>query len=149
VHSTRVILSLQCSTEVPTVQGMTAARAQDRIESAGLSATFDPKPDRPTDCTVERQDEMTHAKPGSEIALGVSCPLTQRAADGAAQRVVKKDARLKKRRYELDSCLVVTDEEAECGLTFMKRRGVECDATIRVTQSGDTPKATQRDTNCN
>jgi hypothetical protein len=145
---TKVILVLRCSVEVPDVEELTAADARDKIESAGLSATFEPKPDRPTRCTVERQDEMAYAELGSEVPLRVSCPLTESAANRAAKRYVRRDSRRKKRRYELDACYVVTKDEAECGLTFMRSRRVECSGTIHVKLMGAVAKAKQRDVDC-
>jgi hypothetical protein len=152
---TRVILELQCRGDVPNVEGLGASKARGRIESAGFSVIFRRKPTPAMPCTVAQQNPTLSAVRGSRVVLSLSCALTARVANRAAERAMRgdkralrRDIRPKKRRYELDPCDVVTEEEAECGLTFMRSRRTECSGLIRVKLRRNRPKATLREVDC-
>ena len=153
---TTIVLDLSCYGELPNVEDMGAGEARTRIESAGFSVTFrrkpapalSPKPEPGTPCKVVRQEPMHYADRGTRVALSLECRLTPSAADRAAKRAIRKDRRMKKRPYTLDPCDVVTQDEAECGLTFMRSRRTECSGLMRVKLRGTRLEASQQEVTC-
>ena len=145
---TTIVLDLSCYGELPNVEDMGAGEARTRIESAGFSATLRPKPEPGTPCKVVRQEPMHYADRGTRVALSLECRLTPSAADRAAKRAIRKDRRMKKRPYTLDPCDVVTQDEAECGLTFMRSRRTECSGLMRVKLRGTRLEASQQEVTC-
>ena len=70
-----VMLTLECKVEVPDLSDEPADDAVRRLEELGLTAGYEEEPRDPSPCTVEEQDVVGEAEPGSEVVISVLCKL--------------------------------------------------------------------------
>ena len=70
-----VILTLECTVDVPDLSDEPAEDAVSRLEDLGLTASYEAEPDDLSVCTVEDQDVVGEAEPNSEVVLSLICRL--------------------------------------------------------------------------
>lgn len=70
-----VILTLECTVDVPDVSDEPAEDAVSRLDDLGLTTSYEAEPDDLSVCTVEDQDVVGEADPKSEVVLSLICRL--------------------------------------------------------------------------
>lgn len=74
-EGSEVILTLECTVDVPDLSDKPADDAVSELEDLGLTTSYEEEPDDASVCTVEDQDVVGEAEPESEVVLSVLCTL--------------------------------------------------------------------------
>ncbi len=118
-----VILTLECTVDVPDLSRKPADDAVSRLEKLGLAATYEEDPEDASVCTVESQDVVGEAEPESEVVLSLLCRLpdvTGKEVETAASALERLGYTTEHRRVASPSTCTVTSHRshAEPGATI-------------------------------